>query len=86
MALQEIAFTSHNGRDHIQAWIYEPAADPVAVVQLVHGLGEHSRRYLHMITTLLDARCIVVADDHAGHEVCQHDAAHALKGKEISES
>lgn len=67
MALQEIAFTSHNGRDHIQAWIYEPAADPVAVVQLVHGLGEHSRRYLHMITTLLDARCIVVADDHAGH-------------------
>ena len=39
MALQEIAFTSHNGRDHIQAWIYEPAADPVAVVQLVHGLS-----------------------------------------------
>lgn len=59
MALQEIAFTSHNGRDHIQAWIYEPAADPVAVVQLVHGLGEHSRRYLHMITTLVtdELRC-----------------------------
>ena len=50
MALQEIAFTSHNGRDHIQAWIYEPAADPVAVVQLVHGLGTVSYTHLTLPT------------------------------------
>ena len=67
MALQEIEFTSHNGRDAIQAWAYEPVGTPTAVVQIIHGLGEHSRRYLHMISALLDAGFVVIADDHAGH-------------------
>ncbi len=67
MALQEITFTSANGRDTIQAWVYEPIGTPTAVVQVVHGLGEHSRRYLHLVSTLLDAGFVVVAGDHAGH-------------------
>lgn len=67
MSLREIQFTSANGRDIIQAWAYEPVGQPKAVVQVVHGLGEHSRRYLHLISALLDARFVVVADDHAGH-------------------
>lgn len=67
MALQEIEFTSHNGRDTIQAWVYEPVGTPRAVVHLIHGLGEHSRRYLHLTSTLVDAGFVVVADDHAGH-------------------
>ena len=65
MALQEIEFTSRNRRDAIQAWAYEPVGTPAAVVQIIHGLGEHSRRYLHMISALLDASFIVVADDQA---------------------
>ncbi|SEQ13351.1 alpha/beta fold hydrolase [Microlunatus flavus] len=67
MALQEITFTSANNRDTIQAWVYEPVVPARAVVQVVHGLGEHSRRYLHLVSTLLDAGFVVVADDHAGH-------------------
>ena len=67
MALQEITFTSANGRDTIQGWVYEPVGPATAVVQVVHGLGEHSRRYLHLTSTLLDAGFVVVADDHAGH-------------------
>lgn len=67
MSLQEIEFTSANGRDTIQAWVYEPIGQPNAIVQLIHGLGEHSRRYLHLISTLVDAGFIVVAGDHAGH-------------------
>lgn len=67
MALDEIPFTSRNGRDEIQAWLYTPVASPTAVVQIIHGLGEHSRRYHHMISALLDAGFVVVADDHAGH-------------------
>ena len=67
VALQEITFTSANGRDTVQAWVYEPVGTPTAVVQVVHGLGEHSRRYLHLTSTLLDAGFVVVADDHAGH-------------------
>nr|WP_221247205.1 alpha/beta fold hydrolase [Gordonia humi] len=47
--------------------MYHPTRPARAIVQIIHGLGEHSRRYLHLITTLLDAGFVVVADDHAGH-------------------
>jgi alpha-beta hydrolase superfamily lysophospholipase len=47
--------------------MYAPVGKPRAIVQLVHGLGEHSRRYLHLTSTLLDAGFVVVAGDHAGH-------------------
>lgn len=67
MSLQEIEFTSANGRDMIQAWVYTPVREPRAVVQLIHGLGEHSRRYLRLISALVDEGFVVVADDHAGH-------------------
>lgn len=65
--LHEVSFASYNGRDQIQGWIYVPACMPKGIVQLVHGFGEHSRRYLHMISAFLDAGYIVAADDHTGH-------------------
>ncbi|WP_314302040.1 alpha/beta fold hydrolase [Kocuria palustris] len=67
MALQEIEFASANGRDTIQAWLHTPIAEPKAIVQIVHGLGEHSRRYLHLISALLDEGFAVAAGDHSGH-------------------
>lgn len=65
--LHEVSFKSFNQRDEVQGWIYVPAAKPVGIIQLVHGFGEHSRRYLHMIVKFLDAGFIVAADDHVGH-------------------
>ncbi len=65
--LHEFSFPSSNDRDQVQAWIYVPAAKPVGVVQLVHGFGEHSRRYFHMIVKYLEAGFVVAADDHVGH-------------------
>ena len=41
--LHEISFQSFNQRDQVQGWIYVPAAQPVGIIQLVHGFGEHSR-------------------------------------------
>ncbi len=65
--LHEVSFTSYNERDQVQAWIYVPACKPNGIVQLIHGFGEHSRRYIHMISDFLDAGYIVAADDHVGH-------------------
>lgn len=65
--LHEVSFKSYNGRDDIQAWIYVPAEPAKGIVQLVHGFGEHSRRYLHMIAAFVEAGYIVAADDHTGH-------------------
>lgn len=67
MALFEISFPSFNERDTIKGWIYTPVVPTVGVVQLVHGFGEHSRRYMHMIQAFLDAGFVVAADDHVGH-------------------
>ena len=65
--LHEVSFASYNKRDQVQAWIYVPACKPNGIVQLIHGFGEHSRRYIHMISAFLDAGYIVAADDHVGH-------------------
>ena len=44
-----------------------PVANPKAIVQIAHGLGEHARRYDHMAATLNRAGFSVYADDHRGH-------------------
>ena len=65
--LHEVSFTSYNQRDEVQAWIYVPACKPKGIVQLIHGFGEHSRRYLSMIVYFMDADYIVSADYHVGY-------------------
>ena len=65
--LHEVKFTSFNERDQVYGWIYVPACKPLGIIQLIHGFGEHSRRYLHMITSFMEAGYIVAADDHVGH-------------------
>jgi alpha-beta hydrolase superfamily lysophospholipase len=67
MALRELDFPSFNGRDTVKAWVYTPIRKPRAIVQVVHGFMEHSRRYLHMILELNEAGFVVAADDHVGH-------------------
>lgn len=65
--LHEVQFPSFNERDTVYGWIYVPAVKPKGIVQIIHGFGEHSRRYLHMIVKFMDAGYIVAADDHVGH-------------------
>ena len=65
--LHEVSFKSYNERDYVHGWIYVPASKIKGVVQLVHGFGEHSRRYFHMIVGLMEAGYVVAADDHVGH-------------------
>lgn len=74
MAIQEINFKSFNQKDTIKAWIYTPIRKPRGIVQLVHGFGEHSRRYLHMILKLNEAGFVVAADDHVGHGKTAYDS------------
>jgi alpha-beta hydrolase superfamily lysophospholipase len=52
----------------VEIVFYEwPVADPRAVVQIAHGLGEHARRYDQMAAILNKAGFSVYADDHRGH-------------------
>lgn len=52
----------------VEIKFYEwPVADPKAVIQIAHGLGEHARRYDHLAAILNRAGFSVYADDHRGH-------------------
>ena len=74
MSLREISFPSANGRDTIRAWAYTPLGKARGVIQLMHGYGEHSRRYLHMISAFNQAGFAVYADDHIGHGKTGYDS------------
>ena len=62
---REFSYVDAHG---IEIHAYEWAApDPVAVVQISHGIGEHARRYDAFAQHLAGAGLSVVANDHRGH-------------------
>lgn len=54
---------------HGVAIVYDvhPADRPRAVVQLLHGVGEHAGRYGALVDSLVAEGYTVYADDHRGH-------------------
>ena len=47
--------------------LWRPVAQPKAVVQIVHGLAEHSARYARFAEALAASGYAVYAHDHRGH-------------------
>lgn len=63
--------------------VWHPPRAPHSVAQILHGVGEHSARYLHVVDALLAEGYLVVADDHRGHGetgVLQHGSLAKLGG------
>ncbi|WJL96684.1 alpha/beta fold hydrolase [Microbacterium sp. ET2] len=59
-------------------------AEPRAVVQLLHGVGEHAGRYARLTQALTAAGYTVYADDHRGHGrtgLKQHGGDHSRLGR-----
>ncbi|NYJ73292.1 alpha/beta hydrolase [Allobranchiibius huperziae] len=50
---------------HVRRWL--PDGDPTAVVQVAHGMAEHSGRYERFAQALTAAGYAVYAEDHRGH-------------------
>jgi alpha-beta hydrolase superfamily lysophospholipase len=48
-----------------QSWL--PDREPRAVVQIAHGMAEHSARYARLATFLVERGYAVYANDHRGH-------------------
>lgn len=51
----------------ITIYVWDEVEKPKAVVQLVHGMVEHLRRYDRFATALNKAGYIVIGDDHRAH-------------------
>jgi alpha-beta hydrolase superfamily lysophospholipase len=55
-------------RDHLQLQAYSWAVkNPLAVVQIAHGMMEHAGRYDHFASWLNEHQVAVYANDHIGH-------------------
>jgi len=64
--LEQWSFPASNGEGDIfaRAWLAE---DPVALIQIAHGMSEHGGRYDEFARYLCERGFSVVANDHAGH-------------------
>ena len=61
------SYLSANGADAITYYIYRPAGEPTAVVQISHGMCEYLTRYEPFIEYLTDRGYLVCGNDHLGH-------------------
>ena len=55
------------GAGSIRCRIWEPKGEAVGVVQLVHGIAEHTARYADFAVFLAEHGYAVVSEDHMGH-------------------
>ncbi len=66
MTHQEGSFKRvHDSRIYYQAWLPETA--PKAVLLIVHGLAEHSGRYMNVVNHFVPLGYAVYGFDHIGH-------------------
>ncbi|MCL2764085.1 MAG: lysophospholipase [Treponema sp.] len=66
MVQNESYFESHDGtRLYLYRWL--PAAEPKAVLHIVHGMAEHASRYRLLAEKLTEAGIEVWAADQRGH-------------------
>lgn len=57
--------SSGSGMLHVSIW--EPKEQPIGILQIVHGIAEHTRRYDEFANFLTEKGLLVVAEDHMGH-------------------
>jgi alpha-beta hydrolase superfamily lysophospholipase len=67
MASQTFRFASADGFSRLLARLWLPDGPPRAVLQLLHGMSEHSGRYGEFAAYLKRAGLAVAAHDHIGH-------------------
>ena len=59
------SLTSPSSQIYYQSWI--PAEEPKAALIVVHGLGEHSGRYMNLVNHFVPKGFAVYGLDHVGH-------------------
>ncbi|MGO3325809.1 alpha/beta hydrolase [Gordonia sp. (in: high G+C Gram-positive bacteria)] len=66
MSIETSSVTGRHGLTIVYD-VHRPDTEPVGVVIVAHGLGDHAGRYHHVAERFTDLGYVVVAPDHAGH-------------------
>lgn len=64
---QDLYISSNDPDQQLHYAIWEPAAKPVAVLQLVHGMEEYIVRYEPLAQAMVQRGWAVIGHDHLGH-------------------
>ena len=71
MAREDFSFTSPEGTGpepiEVACYRWPAAGKPIGIVQISHGMGEHSLRYADLAAHLNQAGFHVYSNDHRGH-------------------
>lgn len=63
----EGTFPSSNGHSTVHYTVWKPDTNPVALVQIAHGMCEYIDRYDETARYLCERGCVVFGNDHIGH-------------------
>ncbi len=86
---EEFRFDSRDGKTQLYATSWAPDTEPLAVVQIIHGMNEYIDRYDRFARFLAEQGFYVTGEDHLGHGksvpeggtfgyFCENDAATVL--------
>ncbi|MCR4695342.1 MAG: lysophospholipase [Pseudobutyrivibrio sp.] len=83
----EYSFDSADGISKIHGRKWIPQGEPIAVIQLVHGMVEYIERYDEFACFLADQGFLVVGHDHIGHghSVSDDSQLGVMRGKHPSD-
>ena len=65
--MTEKTFLSKDGKSTVHYYVWEPEGDPVAILQITHGMAEHLLRYEGFAEYLNGFGILVCGNDHIGH-------------------
>ena len=65
--MTEKTFLSKDGKSTIHYYLWEPAGEPAAILQITHGMAEHMQRYAPFAEYLNTYGILVCGHDHIGH-------------------
>lgn len=67
MIREEFYYLSEDGKTKIHAVEWKPEKEPIAVIQIAHGVTEHILRYEELAQFFTQRGFAVVGNDHLGH-------------------
>lgn len=73
MEKKEYTYKSSNGKTNIFTREWRPKGEIKAIIQIAHGVTEHSGRYEKLAEFFVSNGIMVVANDHIGHGYSQND-------------
>ena len=85
--MQHADFSWRSGSDQIKLFgqVWSPIEEPIAVIALVHGMGEHSGRYRRLAEFFTSHHIAVITFDQRGHGRSEGKKGHIVHFNQLLE-